>query len=297
MIKPIALVTGGTGFIGSHLIKHLVNEGWMIHLVVRPQSDLRALGLTIQEIKIHIHNGSTESLIRILADSKPQIVFHLAALVIAEHTQEDVVPILQSNLIFSVQLLEAMAVNGVSNIINTGTFWQYYEKKDYSPTCFYAATKQAFESILQFYVEARLFKAITLILFDSYGPCDDRPKLFSVLNDARKLNKVISMSPGDQKIDLVHIFDIVEAYLVAALRLLNNKIAQHCHYKVSSGTLISLKDLIGIYEMTLNTKLRINWGGRPYREREVMIPWSLGNSLPDWKPKISLPEGIKTLNH
>jgi len=295
MDKQIALVTGGNGFIGSHLIKGLVSDGWFVHAIVRPSSNLKALDSVIDEIKIHYYDGTTETLIKIISLAKPRIVFHLAALIIAEHSSKDVTPILQSNLIFSTQLLEAMSISGAPSIINSGTFWQHYEDKEYSPTCFYAATKQAFESILQYYVEAKPLNAITLILFDSYGPCEIRPKLFSALHEASKSKKALLMSPGDQKIDLVHIFDIVEAYIVAAKILLETDISGHRKYTVSSGNLINLKDLISIYEATLDIKVPINWGGRPYRDREVMVPWLFGDSLPGWKPKISLVDGIKTL--
>ncbi len=295
IIKRIALVTGGTGFTGSHLIKRLVNDGWIVHVVVRTSSDLSVLSTVIDKIKPHCHDGSTAALIEIIAISKPDIVFHLAAMVITQHTPEDIALLLQSNLIFSTQLLEAMVANGVSRIINTGTFWQHYENREYSPTCLYAATKQAFESILQYYIEAKSLNAITLILFDSYGPSDPRPKLFYLLREASKSDKVLAMSPGEQKIDLVHIFDLVDAFVVASTCLLEADMLGHRHYKVSSGNLMKLKDVVSIYEMIVNIKLPIQWGGRPYRDREVMMPYSQGDSLPGWSPKISLVEGIKTL--
>jgi nucleoside-diphosphate-sugar epimerase len=295
IIKRIALVTGGTGFTGSYLIKRLVNDGWIVHVVVRASSDLSILSTVIDKIKYHRHDGSAAALIKIIAISKPDIVFHLAALVITQHTPEDIAPLLQSNLIFSTQLLEAMVVNGVSRIINTGTFWQHYENREYSPTCLYAATKQAFESILQYYIEAKTLNAITLILFDSYGPSDPRPKLFSLLNEASKSDKVLAMSPGEQKIDLVHIFDLVEAFVVASTHLLETDMVGCRRYKVSSGNLMKLKDIVSIYEMIVNIKLPIQWGGRPYRDREVMVPYLQGESLPGWSPKISLVDGIKTL--
>ncbi len=295
MTKRIALVTGGTGFTGSHLIKRLVNDGWLVHVVVRTSADLGILSTVINEIKTYRHDGSTAALIKIIAISNPDIVFHLAALVITQHTSEDIAPLLQSNLIFSTQLLEAMVVNGVSRIINTGTFWQHYENREYSPTCLYAATKQAFESILQYYVEAKSLNAITLILFDSYGPSDSRPKLFSLLHEASKSDKVLAMSPGEQEIDLVHIFDLVEAFVMASTHLLEVDMVGHRHYKVSSGNLMKLKDVVSIYEMIVNIKLPIQWGGRPYRDREVMSPYLQGDSLPGWSPKISLVDGIKTL--
>jgi nucleoside-diphosphate-sugar epimerase len=233
--------------------------------------------------------------VKIIAISKPDIVFHLAASVITQHRPEDISPLLQSNLIFSTQLLEAMTMNGVSRIINTGTFWQYYEDGRYSPSCLYAATKQAFESILEYYIKAKSLNAITLILFDSYGPSDPRLKLFSLLNEASKSDKILAMSPGEQKIDLVHIFDIVEAFVVASAHLFKDDVVGHHHYKISSGNLMKLKDVVSIYEVIKNIKLPINWGGRPYRVREIMVPYVKADSLPGWSPQISLTEGIKSL--
>lgn len=294
-IQHAALITGGTGFIGSHLIRRLVDEGWLVHVVLRPSSDLKVLDAVIDKIKIHEHDGSSSSLIKIVEFAKPEIVFHLAALVIVNHTPDDIIPLLQSNLIFSTQLLEAMTANNIFNIINTGSFWQRYENKEYSPTCLYAASKQAFEDILQYYVEAKFLKALTLILFDSYGPKDPRAKLFSLLYEASKSGSAIAMTPGEQKIDLVHIYDIVEAYMVAAKHLLYSSSVEHNRYKISSGNLMSLKEIVATYEMVTNIKLPIQWGGRPYRDREVMLPYLKDHSLPDWKPKISLVEGIKTL--
>lgn len=295
MVQRAALVTGGTGFTGSHLIRKLVAEGWIVHVVVRPNSDLRQLGTDIDRITLHPHDGSTSGLIGIVAIAKPDVVFHLAALVLTQHTPKDVVPLLQSNLVFATQLAEAMAENGVGKMVNTGTFWQHYENSEYAPTCLYAATKQAFEAILQYYVDAKSFKVITLKLFDSYGPRDPRPKLFSMLREAGKSDQVLRMSPGGQLIDLVHIDDVAEAFIVAARRLLSGNVDGHQRYAVSSGNPVNLKDVVSTYEKVANVKLSIQWGGRPYRDREVMLPWNRGDSLPDWKPEISLAEGIKTI--
>ena len=67
---------------------------------------------------------------------------------------------------------------GVKILVNTGTSWQHYENKDYSPVNLYAATKQSFEAILQYYVEVASLKAITLKLFETYGLDDPRPNFF-----------------------------------------------------------------------------------------------------------------------
>jgi nucleoside-diphosphate-sugar epimerase len=295
MKQRIALVTGGTGFTGSNLIRRLTSNGWRVHVIVRSNSNLSPLDSLSKQLHIHSHDGSTSGMIEILNIAKPDVVFHLASLVLTQHKPIDLLSLLQSNIIFATQLAEAMAESNTHNLINTGTFWQHYENKDYSPTSLYAATKQAYEDILQYYVEAKNFKVITLTLFDSYGPGDPRQKLFKLLKDATKSRQTLLMSPGEQLMDLVHIDDVVEAYVIAANLLLECKVASHERYSVSSGKPVKLKELVCIYEKVANTTIPIQWGGRSYRDREVMIPWSRGIPLPDWKPNISLFEGIKTV--
>ena len=293
MPKKVALVTGGTGFTGSHLIRRLIADGWLVHAIVRPESNLRALENCLDQIKVHPHEGTTSNMVGILNIAKPDIVFNLAALTSAQHTVDNLVSLLECNIVFSTQLAEAMAENDINKIVNTGTFWQHYENREYAPTCLYAATKQAFEAILQYYVDAKAFKAITLKLFDSYGPNDPRPKLFNLLKEASTSKKPLLMSPGEQLIDLVYIDDVIEAFILAANRLLEEKVDGHERYAVSSGKPVKLKELVHLYEQVANVPIFIQWGGKPYREREVMLPWSQGVPLPSWKPKVSLLDGIK----
>jgi nucleoside-diphosphate-sugar epimerase len=55
----------------------------------------------------------------------------------------------------------------------------------------------------------------------------------------------------------------------------------------------TLRELVKVFEKTTNSKLLINWGGRPYRNREVMVPWNKGEPIPGFKPKHSLEQGIR----
>ena len=85
---------------------------------------------------------------------------------------------------FGAHILEAMALTSVSYFINTGTYWQHYGgSSTYSPSCFYAATKQSFQDILKYYTDSKLIKSITLKLFDTYGPNDSRAKIFTILSE------------------------------------------------------------------------------------------------------------------
>lgn len=246
----------------------------------------------LPQMACHIHDGTTDGMIRLVAEAKPDVVFHLASLFLAQHESKDLVPLIQSNILFGSQLLEAMHANSVTNLINTGTSWQHYNNETYNPVCLYAATKQAFEDILIYYANACSIKSISLQLFDTYGPGDSRPKLFQLLANAASNQNKLSMSPGEQLLDLVYIDDVIEAYLCAE-RALNNMRQGHQIYAVSSAKSLSLREIVSEYERVSGIKLCIGWGERPYRPREVMNTWNTGASLPGWSPNISLAEGIR----
>lgn len=293
--RRAALITGGTGYVGSSLVRRLISSQWEVHVIVRAGSNLDALANVEEQASLHIHDGSTEGLMRIMEGVKPDVVFHLASLFLAQHTPKDVAPLIESNITFATQLVEAMAQNKIRNLVNTGTSWQHFENKSYSPVCLYAATKQAFEALLQYYIEARSIKAITLELFDTYGPHDPRPKLLHLLGKIAASGEILAMSPGEQILDLVYIDDVIDAYMLSAERLLGTEGEVQEHYAVSSGQPLSLKDVVARFEKVTGKKLSIQWGGRPYREREVMSPWSLGKQLPGWTAKISLEEGLRRI--
>ena len=105
------------------------------------------------------------------------------------------------------------------------------------------------------------------------------------------------MSPGEQLLDLVYIDDVVDAYCISGRLLKEGKVKGCESYAVSSNERIPLKEIIKLYAELSGKQLHIKWGGRPYRLREVMIPWENGNTLPGWQPKIKLNHGIKMMVH
>lgn len=292
--RPVALVTGATGFIGGHIARRLVRDGWQVHILTRAGSRLPTTPEFSQIIN-NVHDGSTEGMVRCVAQSNPDVVFHIASHVLSSHTAKDVDSLIASNVLFGNQLLEAMEVNEIKKIINTGTFWQNYNKEEYNPVCLYAATKQAFEAILEYYVQACGVEAITLKLFDSYGSDDPRPKLFNLLNKSAESGEPLDMSAGAQLIDIVHIDDVTEAYVIAAERLLCGVVSIHEYYEVSSGHQMPLRELVEKYAEFSGQNIQVNWGARLYRDREVMEPLNMGIALPGWRVKVDLQSGIRQM--
>lgn len=286
------IITGATGYIGSNIVRSLINAGNDIHIIVRNNSNMSLLDDVKFNINIFIFNGDIESLIEYFKPLKDAIVIHLASLFIAEHKKEQVDGLIDSNIKFGVQLLEAMKEADIKYLINTGTSWQHYKNSTYSPVCLYAATKEAFEKIITYYYEVHGIKNVTLELFDSYGPGDNRPKLLNLLATYSEKDIKLNMSYGEQMLDLVYIDDIVNGYLLTINMIKEGLIGEQEKFVLSSGYRVSLKELVELYREITNKFVRVEWGARPYRNREVMIPWENGTILPNWKTHVSLVEGL-----
>ncbi|MBW0294694.1 paratose synthase [Shewanella xiamenensis] len=288
------LLTGVTGFVGSHLATYLIDKGHFVCGLIRQPINDEILLSRLNKVSLYLFEEN--SLIDLIAKIKPDVVIHLASLYLTTHSYDQIDDLIKSNVVFPTKLLEAMSLNNVTKLINTGTSWQHYNSAEYDPVNLYAATKQAFDDIIKYYTSAKGFSCITLKLFDTYGPNDTRGKLISLLDKLAQKNETLLMSPGEQMIELTHIYDVCASYL-AAIKLIDKKDpnSNEC-YGVSSNEKYKLRALVDIYEKTNNVKLNIKWGERPYREREVMDLCKNLQNIPKWEAKISLFEGLKIGN-
>lgn len=292
------LMTGITGFIGGNLGEKLLSEGHEVFAIVRPTSKIDALSENLRRnVKFFVYDENN-TILDIVTDlcvenNRPDVVYHLASDVIMAHQFDDIKDLIQSNITFGTELLDAMTANNIFNFVNTGTMAQHFEDAEYSPVNLYAATKECFESIIQFYVEAKGLRCIALHLFDTYGADDKRGKILGLLKKIADSGENLKMSPGGQLMDIVYIDDVVEAFILAGKYLAANSYDYCGTYGVSSMNPIPLREVVKIFEEVAGKKLSIEWGGRPYRPREIMVPWKSFKTLPGWSPKINLREGIK----
>jgi nucleoside-diphosphate-sugar epimerase len=282
------LITGATGFIGNALANFLGARGCDVHVVVRSQPGQVPAGR-----KVHLYDGNVPSLTAALEQAKPDVVFHMASLFLADHRPDQVSALIGSNLLFGTQLLEAMSLTGAARLVNAGTSWQHFGTQAYRPVNLYAATKQAFEDIVAYYHDARALSCVSLKLFDTYGPGDTRRKLVNLLIDAAASQQRLDMSPGLQVVDLTYIDDVVAAFAMAGERLLGTREPCLANHFVS-GDRLTVRELVGAVESALGRQLQVSFGGRPYREREVMLPVDAdARLLPGWEKKHDLREGLR----
>jgi nucleoside-diphosphate-sugar epimerase len=285
--SPRLVLTGGTGFVGRHLTDALLKTGAHISLIVLPGTADFCRDRWGASVDIYPHDGTADTLVTALKTAAPDVVIHLAALFVSQHSAADIAPLIQSNLLFGTQLLEAMRSAGVRRLVNTGTSWQHGQHD--APVNLYAATKQAFETLIDYYTDTEHFAVTTLKLFDTYGPHDPRPKLTTLLRQSQSAAQPIAFSGGEQILDLLYIDDVVSAFMHAA-QLTHTG---HQRYGLPSLERLTLRALVARLDALTGTPCRIDWGARPYRAREVMQPWSGQPALPGWTPRISLDEGLR----
>lgn len=288
------LVTGATGYLGREFVKTNSHQ-YNIITLVRESSDitqLESLNCTISKFK------NFSEIENVFSEYSINGILHFASNVTIEHTQEDISTLLDSNIKYGTYLLEYCKKYNVKWFINTGTFWQNYKDEEYNPVNLYAATKQAFENVAKYYTQVSSLVFTTIKLNDTFGPNDTRLKIFNLWDKYSKSEEVLNMSKGEQIINISFIEDIINAFNTMIHNLENDvkNVYNNKCFVVSAKQKIPLKELSKIFEKVTHRKLNINWGGRPYRNREVMLPYCDGILVPNWEQKYTLEEAIvKTL--
>lgn len=292
--RPV-LVTGATGFIGGHLAARLADDGRPVHLVVRSTSR-RPLdhGLeTRQNVHVHVLPSETADVLQLVRSIAPETTFHVASKFVAAHAVEDIVPLVSSNVLFPTVLAEALSQVVDAVLVDVGTSWQHFESGDaYRPVSLYAATKQACQDVLAYYADATPLRAVTLKLYDTYGPEDHRGKLLSAIAASASGGPALQLSPGEQELDLLHVDDVVDAMIHAEGLLRGGQLEGYQRFAVKSGSPVTIRELVETFECATGTPPAVEFGARPYRPREVMTVWPATSSLPGWTPRIALDDGL-----
>lgn len=288
-----AIITGATGYIGLHLAKYLIENHWEVYAIIRSSSKidkLNSLG-----VYVFVYNENIEQLSNFFNKVKADVVFHIAAAVLTNANQEQVLTLIDSNIKFGTAILEAMKNSSTHLFINTGTYWQNCNSDKYSPVDLYAASKEAFEKIITYYTECGYIRCITLRLYNVYGEDDERPKLLNILCNIAGTDKSIDISPAHQQLDMVHISDVCNAYLTAYNLLKRNKSLTNTIYGVYSGIRYELCTVLNMFQNIIKKPIHVNIGAKPYKSREIMKPTEKYSTLPEWECKIPLQKGIKML--
>lgn len=285
------LVTGITGFIGGHLASELRQRGHLVGGLVRGGTDLPA---TLASLPTWPVGPDHDGIDAALAAFQPDVVAHLAALFVAEHQSGDVLPLVRANIEYGARLLDAMRVSGCRALVHAGTSWQHRHDREYCPVNLYAATKQAFSTLAEYYLDAVGLRLLELHLYDSYGEDDGRRKLINLLKLSAQSSDELAMSEGAQRIHLVHVDDLARGFAMACEQVAALPAGTRRVYRLPSAHAVSLRELVTVFNaIDPGRPVRVRWGARPYRVREVFEPWEDADVLPGWRPEIALETGLR----
>lgn len=297
-MKTRILVTGANGFTGSYLIRALLkNPDYDISIVKRKNSDISGVKSVLNKINVYDINPTYNLIYSIIKKERPDLVIHLAATYPRTETKKDIDLMLSSNIVFGTKLLNAMALNNIRKLLNTGSSLEFSNGPPiYNPATFYSTSKRAFQDIIEYYIRTYNLKVVTLLPYNTYGPYDKRNNFFSLVKNCLLKQKKIELTPGEQLIDLLYIEDLVEAYLKTIQYLLKKKNEDHEKIFIGSGKAVQLKEVVNLYKKISGKNIPVVFGAIPYRRREVMFAQAdikeAARKL-KWKPKFSLYEGIE----
>ncbi|MFZ4723731.1 MAG: NAD-dependent epimerase/dehydratase family protein [Phycisphaerales bacterium] len=285
---PRIIVTGASGFLGGHLVQSMLDAGWDVAVLTRKTVK------GVPSTRSHHVDGSIASMAAGLTAFRPDCVIHLASLFVASHVADDVDRLIASNITLGAHLLEAMAQSDVRRLVCAGTAWQHRDDAAYAPVNLYAATKQAFEDLCRYYVDAHGFAAWHLRLGDTVGADDPRPKLFGLLDKARRDGATLDMSPGEQRLNLLDASDVAAGFMHAARTAIEGGSGERL-FVLRHGESWRLRDIVTCYQRHAGGQPAVRFGAKPYRDREIMTPPTVPATLPGWQPRVSVESAIRAV--
>ena len=287
------LITGITGYIGSKLARELLTDCEVYGLVRKPLN-LKYIADIVPNIQFVYYDGSYDSMSEALKLSQPDLVYHMAAYYTGSHGPEHIPKLLDSNITLGAHLLGAMAEHKISALVYASTIVAHYQGSEYRPLNLYAATKQAFSDLLAYYTDIGLVCAVSVVISDTYGPGDNRPKILNIIRQATKTGERVAFSSGEQVYDVIYIDDLVSAFRMAGEQLLQGAY-QNAVFQAVPESPLSLRETVEKLLQVNGLKLNAGWGERPVPEREIREKIRLYPTVPNWEPQISLEEGLRRM--
>lgn len=303
-MNNIYLVTGASGFVGANLVRRLVNNGKNVHILTRNKKLNSRLFDIASKITVHEVDLLNPKLFKIINRIKPTYIFHLAVYGSLPN-EKDMNDLINTNLLGTANLINALKQNKFKLMINTGSSSEYGIKKDpmqesdfLIPVNDYGIIKAATTMFASKEALRNSLPIITFRLFSPYGAYEHATRLIpSVILNALK-NRPIKVGNKQSVRDFTFVDDAVDAYLLACrLKFNRGEI-----FNIATGKQHKISEVVETIINKTNSKSKIKWGTKAKQERQIEPnKWEAdikkSKKLLNWKPKYSLEQGLgKTID-
>lgn len=284
----VALVTGGAGFIGSHLCARLAAAGAQVHSASRREHPGN------EHFRHHAVDLSDFAAVgRLLDVVKPDYVFHLASHVQGAPDLKHLLPAFHGNLETTVNLLTAVAERGCRRFVMTGSFMEpSASPADMTPTSPYAAAKFASTTYVRMFHALYKVPVTTARVFMVYGAGQqDLTKLVPYCVLRLLKGEAPQITSGKRLVDWIYAEDVAEGFVRLALA----DAAIGRTVDLGTGTLISTQDLVATICRLAAPQIAASIGALPDRPMEPTGAADVAGSraLIGWEPRIGLEEGLR----
>jgi nucleoside-diphosphate-sugar epimerase len=299
------LVSGGTGFIGSHLVKHLLEANAKVFVIVRKNSSTHRISDVLEKIQIIEGDLTNEnSIFQALQIAQPEYIFNVAGVRKVDRDIRLLGPSLDINLNGVLNFFKGILKLDlpIKGFVQTGTFEEYgngsvpfVETQREEPVSPYSASKLAATQFCQMLYKSLKYPVTVLRPCLMYGPHQEKDMFIPLLIDACLKNQDFPMTTGQQTRDIAYVEDIVEAYL----KCIDCPGAVGEVINIGTGREIQIKELAKIIVNLTQSKTNLLFGSVPTRIAEVKRLFCnnlKAKQILNWEPRISLEEGlIKTI--
>lgn len=294
-------VTGAAGFVGSHLAHKLVKDGYEVHILIRPSTNLDRIRDIVPGLYLHTGDlADRDGIRRILHGIKPDGIFHLAVSTIASGVTAPADDVIKSNFLGTVNLIDAVRDIDIKFFINTGSFMEYGSKKypsKESDSCepgeLYSITKLAGTLYARAMAQSAQKPIITFRLLTPYGPFIQKERLIYRVIASALEGSDISLTEPQVARDFIFIDDIVSLYQEAADNA--QKFAGEI-FNLGSGKLTTIGSLADCVLQYTASSSKVRWGNFPsvsYDNRMWLADMEKTFSHFSWRPKVTLEDGLK----
>jgi UDP-glucose 4-epimerase len=282
------LVTGASGFIGTHLCRSLYAEAAEVHGISR--------NLPMAESNlVHWWQGYLEDISSVRAvmhKVKPDIVYHLASYVTGSRAIEHVLPTLHSNFISTINLLMASTEIGCQRIVLAGSLEEPDLDQDLiTPSSPYAAAKWASSNYARMFHDLYQAPVVTAKIFMVYGPAQNRRFLIPYVISSLLEGVSPQVSSGTRSVDWIYVDDVVSGLLAMA----HAPNIDGCTIDLGSGTLTTVRAVVEQLVSCANDQVYPEFGAIPDRPREQIRVANTANAYTrlGWQSITALEAGLK----